>query len=110
MKFPKFAAVVLFFLVPAILRAAPNSSVVVSEDANSFTLANGIVTAEVAKRSGDLASLKYHGLEMLDAHGGRQAAYWSHNAARGQQITRITIDPKTNRSEEHTSELQSRQY
>ena len=99
MKFPKFAAVVLFFLVPAILRAAPNSSVVVSENENSFTLANGIVTAEVAKRSGDLTSLKYHGLEMLDAHGGRQAAYWSHNAARGQQITRITIDPKTNGGE-----------
>jgi rhamnogalacturonan endolyase len=99
MKFPKFAAVVLFFLVPAILRAAPPAPVVVSEDANSFTLANGIVTAEVAKRSGDLTSLKYKNLEMLDAQSSRQAAYWSHNAARGQQITRITIDPKTNGGE-----------
>ena len=99
MKFPKFAAVVLFFLVPAILRAAPDSSVVVSENENSFTLANGIVTAQVSKHSGDLTSLKYKNLEMLDAQSSRQAAYWSHNAARGQQITRITIDPKTNGGE-----------
>jgi len=36
--------------------------------------------------------------EMLDA-AGRQGAYWSHNAARGQQTTRITIDPQTNGGE-----------
>ena len=91
-----FAAIVLF---PLCLQAAPAPVVTVSEDDASFTLDNGIVTAHVGKRSGDLISLKYKKLEMLDAHDGRQAAYWSHNAARGQQEMRITIDPKANGGE-----------
>ena len=99
MKLRKLAAVLLTVLFPALLRAANHPAVTVSEDDNSFTLDNGIVTAQVAKRSGDLTSLKYKKLEMLDARSGRQAAYWSHNAARGQQETRITIDPKTNGGE-----------
>lgn len=97
MKFQKLAVAVLALLLPAILQAAPQPSVTVSEDENSFTLDNGIVTAQVSKRSGDLTSLKYRNLEMLDS--GRQSAYWSHNAARGQQIDQITIDPKSNGGE-----------
>jgi rhamnogalacturonan endolyase len=97
MKFTNMAIVALAFLFPAILPAAP--SVVVSENDNSYTLANGIVTAQVSKRSGDLVSLKYKNLEMFDTQSGRQAGYWSHNAARGQQETRITIDPKANGGE-----------
>ncbi len=73
--------------------------VTVSESGSTFTLDNGIVTAQVAKRSGDLLSLKYKGLEMLDAGSQRQAGYWSHNTARGQQEIRVTIDPKTNDGE-----------
>jgi rhamnogalacturonan endolyase len=98
MKFKKMAemaVVLLTVLFPALLQAADNPPVTVSENADSFTLDNGIVTAQVAKRSGDLTSLKYKQLEMLDA-GDRQAAYWSHNAARGQQVTGVTIDPKAN--------------
>jgi hypothetical protein len=98
MKFARLALAVIF-LFPAILRAAPDAPVVVSEDKNSYTLANGIVSVQVGKRSGDLTSLKYKGLEMLDAANDRQAGYWSHNAARGKQIDRITIDPKTNDGE-----------
>ncbi len=97
MQLKKLAAIALTFLLPAILQAAP--SVTISEDENSFTLANGIVTAQVSKRSGDLLSLKYKNLEMLDAQSGRQAGYWSHNAARGRQEARVTIDPKTNHGE-----------
>ena len=98
MKFQKLAVVALALLLPAFLQAATSSAVTVSEDDNSFTLNNGIVTARVTKRSGDLTSLKYKNLEMLDA-GSHQAAYWSHNAARGQQAARITIDPKANGGE-----------
>ena len=90
---------VISLLLPAPLRAASGPEVTVSENENSFTLDNGIVTARVAKSSGDLISLEYKHLELLDADGGRQAAYWSHNAARGRQIDRITIDPKTNGGE-----------
>ncbi len=98
MNFARLAAVVLLFAIPVMAPAATNSAVTVVEDENSFTLANGIVTAEVAKYSGNLIALKFRGLEMLDA-GNRQPAYWSHNAARGRQETRVTIDPKTNAGE-----------
>jgi rhamnogalacturonan endolyase len=96
MPLQKLSVIALTILFPLILSAAPN--VIVSENENSFTLANGIVTAEISKRSGDLLSLQYKNLEMLDA-GNHQPAYWSHNAARGQQIDRITIDPKSNGGE-----------
>ena len=99
MKLTKLAVVAAIAMLPALLRAESRPAVSVSEDEFSFTLDNGIVTAQVAKRSGDLTSLKYKNLEMLDARSSRQAAYWSHNAARGQQQTGISIDPKTNGGE-----------
>src|ERR1700761_3729200 len=74
-------------------------AVTVSETDSSFQLDNGIVAAQVAKRSGDLISLKYQGLEMLDNVSQKQPGYWSHNTARGEQHTRITIDPKSNGGE-----------
>jgi rhamnogalacturonan endolyase len=97
MTLPKLAVCFLTVLLPAILSAAPESSVVISSGENSFTLANGIVTAQVAKSSGDLTSLKYKGLEMLQGGPGHTSSgYWSHNPSRGQLSTRITIDPATN--------------
>ncbi|HSY20207.1 MAG TPA: polysaccharide lyase family protein [Candidatus Acidoferrales bacterium] len=99
MRFTKPALVALAILLPTVLQAAP-APVTVSEDDNSFSLDNGIVTARVSKRSGDLVSLEYKTLQMLDAGSGRQEAYWSHNAARAAKIVpRITIDPKTNGGE-----------
>src|SRR3954447_7748293 len=70
-------------------------AVIVSETESTFTLDNGIVTAQINKRSGDLISLEYQGLEMLDNVSQRQPGYWSHNVARGQRGNSITIDPKT---------------
>jgi rhamnogalacturonan endolyase len=98
MKFARLAAAVLIFLFPAILRAAPDSSVVVSENENNYTLANGIVAAQIDKRSGDLTSLKYNGIEML-ADAGRQAGYWEQNTARGLHVGSVTINPKDNDGE-----------
>ena len=68
---------------------------VISEDDSTFTLANGIITAQAGKRSGDLLSLKYRGLEMLNVVPRRQAGYWSHNTVRGRHLAHITIDPRT---------------
>ena len=99
MKFPKLAVFGLLFLIPALLQGATKAPVVVSQDEGSFTLDNGIVTARVAKRSGDLSSLKYHGLEMLDPHSGHAGGYWSHDASRGLRTTRVTIDPNNNDGE-----------
>jgi rhamnogalacturonan endolyase len=72
---------------------------VVWENSTTYTLDNGIVAAAVSKRSGDLLSLRYRGVEMLDNVSQRQAGYWSHNAERGQRTTRITIDPTANGGE-----------
>jgi rhamnogalacturonan endolyase len=99
MNLQKLSIITLSLLSATLLQAAPQPPVTVSENENSFTLDNGIVTARVAKRSGDLTSLKYKGLEMLDTQSSREPAYWSHNAARGQQLTRVTIDPKSNGGE-----------
>ena len=98
MNLQKLVSIALASLFPAFIQAAIHPAVTVAEDANVFILDNGIVTAHIGKRSGDLISLHYKNLEMLDA-ATRSPGYWSHNAARGQQIDRITIDPQTNGGE-----------
>ena len=98
MKFKKLAVLAAMVLLPMLLKAESHPVVTVSEDDSSFTLDNGIVTARVAKRSGDMTSLKYKNLEMLDA-ADRQAGYWEHNTARGQAVDSVTIDPKANGGE-----------
>jgi len=97
MKFLVSCATALILLLT--LRVSASDAVTLSETDSSYALANGIVTVSVAKRSGDLFSLKYKGLEMLDTAAGHQAAYWSHNAARAPEVTRVTIDPQSNGGE-----------
>ena len=98
MKFATLAVYAAILWSPLLLRADNLSPVTVATDDASFTLDNGIVSAQVARRSGDLHSLKYHQLELLDTHG-RQAGYWSHDAARGRPESRTTIDPLANGGE-----------
>ena len=75
-------------------------SATVTEDATSFTLANGTVTARVLKRNGDLASLKVRDVEMLNDKSGHAGGYWSHDVTGGKEIvTRVSIDPRTNGGE-----------
>lgn len=50
-------------LAAALCRSSPK--VALQEDAETFTLSNGMVNARVSKVTGDLVSLRYHGLEML---------------------------------------------
>jgi len=76
------------------------AAVTVSEDAASFTLANGTLTARVSKRSGDLTSLQYQGQEVLESQSGHAGGYWSHDTTGGKEtIVRVTIDPKMNGGE-----------
>jgi rhamnogalacturonan endolyase len=71
--------------------------VTISQDASSFVLSNGIVTARVSKRNGDLQSLLYKEIETLTDRSGHPGGYWSHDAGGGiEHQTKITIDPKTN--------------
>lgn len=84
-------------------RAAAQPGVTLSEDANSATLANGIVSARIEKKSGDILSLKYRGLELI----GRGRGYWSFDAESegrekpvhfgGRSEFRVRIDPASNR-------------
>src|SRR5215472_10838294 len=98
MKLKKLGVLAAILPLPALLMAR-DQPVTVSEDEAAFTLENGIVTARVAKHSGDLISLKYKDLEMLDVNS-RQGGYWEHNTARsGQVIDHITIDPRANSGE-----------
>lgn len=96
MRFKALAVATAILFPPALLRAESPPPVTVSQDESSFTLDNGIVTAQVDKRSGDLLSLKYKNLQMLDGQEARTPGYWEHNTARGQVTDRITIDPQTN--------------
>src|SRR5215472_3460294 len=98
MNFKLFLAVTVVCLC-SLSRLAANE-VTVSQDEDYFTLDNGIVTAKISKNSGDVFSIKYKNLELLDNVDQHQPAYWSHNTALGQQIIpRITIDPKSNGGE-----------
>ncbi|HEX7653342.1 MAG TPA: polysaccharide lyase family protein [Verrucomicrobiae bacterium] len=76
------------------------ASVTVTQDATTYTLANGILAAQISKKSGDLISLQYQGQQMLDVESGRQEGYWSHNTARAERVVpRISIDPNRNGGE-----------
>ena len=76
--------------------------VVVTEDATTATLANGIVSATVNKANGNLLSLKYRGVESISQGGG----YWNiYGNIPGQPKTeqkgtparfRISQNPETN--------------
>lgn len=71
--------------------------VALTESPTDFTLTNGVLTARVLKRNGDLASLKFKDAEMLNDKSGHAGAYWSHDTTGAKElITRITIDPRSN--------------
>jgi rhamnogalacturonan endolyase len=96
MKHLSLPVIASLVLLASGLRAASKTAVGISEDDNSFTLTNGVVAARVSKRSGDLTSLRYRELEMLDGKSARGSAYWSHDVSRGQRKARVTIDPAAN--------------
>ena len=71
--------------------------VTVRQDAETFTLANGAVTARIDKRTGTVFSLVYQGVELLAAgRRGGDGAYWS-SVGRGKAGSRrsaaVLIDP-----------------
>jgi len=125
MKTPILRFVAAALTVAACLCSCSRGNVSLIEDEQTYTLGNGIVTAVVAKASGDLVSLQYKGQEMLatrmDAEGhpdltldppganphglnpgmtDHQYGFWSHDAM-GPRDTRdavatITINPARN--------------
>ncbi len=87
---------------PVVAKAEGKAAVTITDNGKTFTLANGIVTAVVNKRNGDLESLVYKGLETMGHEQGR-AGYWEQDpsaAAKVDGLTQsITIDPAKNDGE-----------
>ncbi len=70
-----------------------SAAVTVIDNGASWTLDNGIVKATIRKGSGSMASLVYHGVEMMGGNGG----YWEQTPQDAPQVTNsIAIDPGTN--------------
>ena len=70
-----------------------SAAVTVIDNGASWTLDNGIVKATIRKGSGSMASLVFHGVEMMGGNGG----YWEQTPQDAPQLTNtITIDPATN--------------
>jgi rhamnogalacturonan endolyase len=79
--------------IGGVARAA-DAPVTVTEDATTFKLSNGIATATISKRSGDMTSLVFKDLELMGHGSGHPAGYWEQSPANA--IDTITIDPKAN--------------
>ena len=84
---------------PSVAKADATTGVTIVDDGKMYTLANGVVTARVNKRNGDLESLIFKGLESMGHDQGR-AGYWEQDpsaAAKVGGLTQsITIDPTKN--------------
>lgn len=91
---------ILSTFAPLPAAAADAQNVTVQEDENTFTLSNGIVTATILKRSGDIRSLQYKGTEIFTDQSGHAGGYWSHDTTGGKGlVTKVTIDPAQNGGE-----------
>jgi rhamnogalacturonan endolyase len=93
---------------PRELRADPVAPVTLSDGGEAFTLANGIITARIAKASGGLLSLKYRGSEMLAGNDRHASGYWSHSPSGAGVIDSVTIDPRTNNGERAEVSMQEK--
>src|ERR1035441_2925926 len=77
-----------------------DTPVTVTDDGTSFILSNGYLTATINKRTGDMSSLKVHGLETQGYVSGHHAGYWEQNPAGAARMeAKLTIDPASNGGE-----------
>ncbi|HEY2759552.1 MAG TPA: hypothetical protein VGI75_02375, partial [Pirellulales bacterium] len=73
---------------------AADNSVTLTETPQTYKLKNAYCTAVISKKSGDLISLVYKGIETLGFDSGHPAGYWEQHPAN--PIAAITIDPASN--------------
>ncbi|HTK74316.1 MAG TPA: polysaccharide lyase family protein [Gemmataceae bacterium] len=95
----RFAITISVAVLVTARAPAAEPPVTIADDGSTYTLANGIVTAKVAKRSGDLVSLRFKDVELLSGGSGHPYAYWSHAATAPKMTQTLTIDPKSNGGE-----------
>jgi rhamnogalacturonan endolyase len=80
------------------------AAVTVQDDGTSYILSNGIVTAHIEKKSGDIVSYQYKGTEVTatlpvypaGVTPGRETGYFSHDAKSDNTTAKITVDPASN--------------
>ena len=94
--FRKIRAVFVYmFLCGCLGMAVAQQQVQAAKQGDFYILQNAYVTATVSRFTGDLVSLKYNGLEMMDS--ARNHGYWEQNPSRADNLTDgISIDPATN--------------
>ena len=81
-------------------KVAPGAPVTVTDNGANWVLDNGYLTATINKRTGDMGSLKVHGLETQGFVSGHHAGYWEQNPSGAARLeSKLTIDPATNRGE-----------
>lgn len=81
-------------------RRAVDPPVTVTDTGTNYILSNGYVVASISKTTGDMVSLKYHGLETMGFVSGHHAGYWEQNpSGAARKADTITIDPKSNGGE-----------
>jgi rhamnogalacturonan endolyase len=84
---------------PAVARPAGSAPVTVTDANNYFILANGIVSARVNKRTGDLEGVTYKGVDRA-GHDQGAVGPWEQNPSAAAQVggltQTVTIDPAKN--------------
>ena len=74
---------------PSIAQSTTKEPVTVKDEGDFYTLANGVVTARISKRNGNMTSLIFRGLEMMGGGGVWEQTPWRSTAS-------VTIDPAQN--------------
>ncbi|HVU39021.1 MAG TPA: polysaccharide lyase family protein [Opitutales bacterium] len=84
---------------PVVAKPTVNTPVALTDNGDSWTLDNGIVKITVAKNSGRLTSLNYHGRETLSRNSEGWEQYPTAAARTGGLTDSVTIDPAKNGGE-----------
>ncbi len=93
----------LLFGAPCLARAqspAKDAPVTITDTGTNYILSNSYVIASISKSTGDMVSLKYHGVETMGYVSGHHAGYWEQNpSGAARKADTVTIDPAKNGGE-----------
>jgi rhamnogalacturonan endolyase len=85
---------------PVVATPSNAAPVTVTENGNAWTLDNGIVKVVILKRSGNLSSLIYKGIETMGNGQGRASGVWEQDPSAAAQVNgltdSVTINPAKN--------------
>ena len=86
--------------LPVAGQGAGNTPATIQDNGSSYVLSNASVTATISKVTGDMVSLKFHGLEMMGYISGHHAGYWEQNPSGAARLeAKVTMDPAGNHGE-----------